>query len=127
MIEVRLPSDVSAPGDARRALDGLSERIDRSVFDDIRLLVSELVTNGVRHTGQGPKGWVRLLIQWHRRGVRVEVSDPGPGFGDVPPPTMYQESGWGLYLVEQVSNRWGVEHDGGNTVWFEVDCPVTVA
>jgi anti-sigma regulatory factor (Ser/Thr protein kinase) len=127
MIDVRLSCDVDAPGNARRALNGLSERIDSPVLDDIRLLVSELVTNGVRHTGQGPSGWVRLVIRLGHDGVRVEVSDPGPGFDDVPPPTIYQESGWGLYLVEQVSSRWGVERGEGNTVWFEVDCPVKTA
>jgi anti-sigma regulatory factor (Ser/Thr protein kinase) len=127
MIDVRLPSDVNAPGYARRALNGLSERVDGLVFDDIRLLVSELVTNGVRHTGQGPRGWIRLVILLHDDGLRVEVSDPGPGFEDVPLPTIYQESGWGLYLVEQVSSRWGVERRDGTTVWFEVDCPVKVA
>jgi anti-sigma regulatory factor (Ser/Thr protein kinase) len=127
VIDLQLPSDVNAPGSARRALEDLSGRIDSSVLDDLRLLVSELVTNGVRHAGQGPSGWVHLVIRLNPDGIRVEVSDPGPGFGEVPPPTIYQESGWGLYLVEQVSNRWGVERKRGNTVWFEVDCQVRVA
>jgi len=127
VIDVRFPSDVSAPGAARRAMLQLSGLVDDLVFDDIRLLVSELVTNGVRHTGQGPMGWVKLRIRWDRATVRVEVTDPGPGFGEVRPPTIYQESGWGLYLVEQVASRWGVERAHGNTVWFEIDCPVAVA
>jgi anti-sigma regulatory factor (Ser/Thr protein kinase) len=127
MIDVQLPSDVNAPGDARRALERLSGRLERQVFDDIRLLVSELVTNGVRHTGQGPRGWVRLVVRLDNGGVRVEVSDPGPGFDEVRLPTIYQESGWGLYLVEQVSHRWGVERERGTTVWFEVDCSVQAA
>ena len=127
MIDVRLPSDVSAPGAARRALGELSDLVDVPVFEDIRLLVSELVTNGVRHTGQGASGWVNLRIRWNRGSVRVEVTDPGPGFGEVRAPSIYQESGWGLYLVEQVANRWGVERSRGNTVWFEIDCPVRVA
>ena len=127
MIDVRLPSDVNAPGAARRAMSELSGRVDDPVFDDLRLLVSELVTNGVRHAGQGPSGWVNLAIRWSRSGVRVEVTDPGPGFGQVREPTIYQESGWGLFLVEQVANRWGVDRASGNTVWFEIDCPVRVS
>ena len=127
MIDVKLPNDISAPGAARRALDRLSRVVDVPVFDDVQLLVSELVTNGVRHAGQGPAGWVRLVVRWARNGVRVEVTDPGPGFGKVREPTIYQESGWGLFLVEQVSTRWGVERSKAHTVWFEIDCPVRVA
>jgi anti-sigma regulatory factor (Ser/Thr protein kinase) len=127
VIDIRFPSDVNAPGAARRAMDDLAGRVGDPVFDDLRLLVSELVTNCVRHAGQGAAGWVDLAIRWNRTGVRVEVTDPGPGFGEVRAPTIYQESGWGLYLVEQVANRWGVERARGNTVWFEIDCPVRVA
>jgi anti-sigma regulatory factor (Ser/Thr protein kinase) len=127
VIDVRLPSDVSAPGAARNALTELSDRVDDPVYEDIRLLVSELVTNGVRHTHQGPAGWVNLKIHWDARRVRVDVTDPGTGFGEVREPSIYQESGWGLYLVEQVASRWGVDRSRGNTVWFEIDCPVRVA
>lgn len=127
MIDIRLRSDVNAPGEARRAMDELSALVEGPVFDDIRLLVSELVTNGVRHTGQGPSGWVELAVRWGPGSVRVEVTDPGPGFGVVRAPSIYRDSGWGLYLVEQVATRWGVDRSRGNTVWFEIDCPVRVA
>jgi anti-sigma regulatory factor (Ser/Thr protein kinase) len=127
VIDVRLPSDVSAPGAARQAMGDLQELVDHPVYDDLLLLVSELVTNGVRHTRQGPAGWVKLSVRWTRHEVRVEVTDPGPGFGEVREPTIYQESGWGLFLVEQVSSRWGVDRSRGTTVWFELDCPVRVA
>ena len=54
--------------------------------------------------------------------MRFEVIDPGPGFRpNILRPTPYQESGWGLYLVEQVANRWGVVDDGSIHVWFEID------
>jgi two-component sensor histidine kinase len=64
VIDIRLRSDVHAPGEARRAMDELSTLVEGAVFEDIRLLVSELVTNSVRHTGQGPTGWVELAIRW---------------------------------------------------------------
>ena len=38
-----------------------------------------------------------------------------------PLPSMYQDSGWGLYLVDQIADRWGVDHDPGTRVWFEID------
>ena len=124
MIDLRLASDTNAPGRARSELRQLAGRIDDAVLDDVRLLVSELVTNSVRHTGQDRSGWIVMHVGLHPDGIRVEVTDPGPGFGDVQPPSIYQESGWGLYLVEQVSDRWGVDRNGDTTVWFEIDCAV---
>ena len=46
--------------------------------------------------------------------------DPGFVAGQ-PLPSMYQDSGWGLYLVEQIADRWGVTQDDGTCVWFELD------
>jgi anti-sigma regulatory factor (Ser/Thr protein kinase) len=121
-LELRLPPNTEAPGAARRALDQLEAEVTPSVLDDIRLLVSELVTNSVRHADLAPDQWVGLLVTIEGETIRVEVVDPGPGFRPrVRHPTVYQDSGWGLYLVEQVANRWGVVDDGTIRVWFEMD------
>jgi len=110
LIDLRLPVGPMAPGNARRALD------------EIRLLVSELVTNSVRHAGMRPEEWIGLHVKVVPDSVRVEVADGGPGFETGQPlPSMYQDSGWGLYLVEQIADRWGVDHDPGTRVWFEID------
>ena len=54
--------------------------------------------------------------------IRVEVHDSGPGFEPPEaPPTLYRESGFGLFLVDRIADRWGVSSDGGTTVWFELD------
>jgi anti-sigma regulatory factor (Ser/Thr protein kinase) len=121
-IELRLPPTRDAPASARRALDQLEHSLSPQILDDVRLLVSELVTNSVRHADLSPDQWVRLSVSIESGTVRVEVVDPGPGFRpQVSHPTIYQESGWGLYLVEQVANRWGVVDDGRIRVWFEID------
>ena len=121
-IDLRVEADADAPGTARHAVDRLEGALPEGVVDDLRLLVSELVTNSVRHSGQGAGGWVRLMVAVSSSRVRVEVTDPGPGFEVEPPvPSIYQESGWGLFLVEQVAQRWGVERGGGTSVWFEID------
>ena len=121
-LEVRLRPAMGAPGDARRALEDLARHVTPAVLDDIRLLVSELVTNSVRHASLSDQEWVKVLVDISGVTVRVEVIDPGPGFRpNVPRPTIYQESGWGLYLVEQVADRWGVVDDGTTHVWFEID------
>ena len=112
-IEVQLPSTPDSPGRARHALNRLSGQLPLHVLEDIRLLVSELVTNSIRHAGLGSEAWI---------GLRVEVSDPGPGFepGEVTP-NIYQDSGWGLYLVGQVASRWGIVRNADTVVWFEID------
>jgi anti-sigma regulatory factor (Ser/Thr protein kinase) len=94
------------------------------MLDDLRLLVSELVTNSVRHAGQGPEGWVDVRVSTDGRGVRVEVCDPGPGFRQrkrTTAPQADRTSGRGLYLVAQIADRWGVHRDEATRVWFEID------
>jgi len=121
-IELRLPVGPLAPGDARHALDRLTGVVDSTQLDEIRLLVSELVTNSVRHAGMVPGDWIGFRVVMEGESVRVEVADRGPGFASLQPvPTMYQDSGWGLYLVEQIADRWGVDRAAGTCVWFEVD------
>jgi len=84
--------------------------------DTLRLLVSEVVTNAVRHGGaQEP---VELHLTWNSE-VRVEVSDHGHGFTPVPRVGALDEpGGFGLFLVGRLADRWGVETDDGTTVWF---------
>ena len=38
-----------------------------------------------------------------------------------PAPDPSRPSGWGLYLVRELSDRWGIDHDGETRVWFELD------
>jgi anti-sigma regulatory factor (Ser/Thr protein kinase) len=121
-IDLRVAANTDAPGSARHALDRLEGNVPEGALDDTRLLVSELVTNSVRHAGLGRGGWIRMRITVSAHQVRAEVSDPGPGFdAEVPVPSMYQESGWGLFLVEQVAQRWGVARGSETLVWFEID------
>lgn len=96
--------------------------MDEERLDEVRLLVSELVTNSVRHSGMGDREWIGLRVDHSPRMLRVEVTDKGPGFeAGQPLPSMYQDSGWGLYLVEQIADRWGVKQEEGTCVWFELD------
>jgi anti-sigma regulatory factor (Ser/Thr protein kinase) len=92
------------------------------VLENLRLLVSELVTNSFRHAALRPAQWIGLTIRLSPALVRVEVSDEGPGFEPaVPVPSIYQESGWGLYLLDRICDRWGVDRARRSTVWFEID------
>jgi anti-sigma regulatory factor (Ser/Thr protein kinase) len=110
---------------SRLALAGLEDRLDQNVLFDIRLLVSELVTNCVKHARTGPEESIVLAVDIGDTRVRVTVSDDGPGFE--PPSTPPTEeaaesgSGWGLFLVDQLADEWGVERAGGASVWFELN------
>ena len=107
---------------SRLALAGLEDRLDPNVLFDIRLLVSELVTNCVKHAAVGPEESIVLNVDIQTATVRVSVVDEGPGFEPpaAPPTEQAAEagSGWGLFLVDQLADEWGVERDAGATVWF---------
>lgn len=89
---------------------------------DVRLLVSELLTNSIRHAGLDPDESIRLVASASEGMVRVEVSDPGPGFEvpSVPVPRPEHACGWGLYLLDALADEWGVFVDYAAYVWFEI-------
>lgn len=104
---------------ARRALGELKWHVHPDVVQRVRLLVSELVTNAVRHAQTSA---ISMDVDVNDDRVRIAIGDRGEGFeGRHQEPQPDQVSGWGLYLVEQLSTTWGVETPGGGTlVWFEV-------
>ena len=118
-VDLELPSTSAAPAAARGALDQVEHAVTRERMRDVRLLVSELVTNAVRHA-EGAA--VRLIVSVVGATLRVEVHDPGFGF-EVKAPSQdpLRASGWGLVLVEELADRWGVDGTPRTRVWFEMD------
>jgi len=119
-----LVRELSAEGEAlaaaREMVEDLAD-LSRPARDDLALLITELVGNSLRHAGLGPDDLIRVRIARLRGSVRVEVADSGPGFSPVRErPGQLQTSGRGLYLVDQVADRWGVELKGETCVWFEL-------
>lgn len=126
LIDVRLAAHPSAPSEARRQLAALAGKLPNQTYEDVRILVSELVTNSVRHSGlhRGDQVRFRLGLLGDSARLRVEVSDAGPGFTRyVRPSTPDQIGGWGLQIVDRLSDRWGVDARNGDgaAVWFEID------
>ena len=120
-MSVELEPGATAAGQARAALASLQGRIDAGTLADIRLLVSELVTNSVRHS-RAERELVRLAVTSRGRTVRVEVSDGGTGFEPRARTKPREEAGgWGLHLVDRLANRWGVETGRRTRVWFEIE------
>jgi anti-sigma regulatory factor (Ser/Thr protein kinase) len=108
----------SAPGQARHSLTPLRRAVSPDQLDELRLVVSELVTNSVRHAGLGAGDSIRLSVEVSSDSVRVEVVDGGRGFVDAsehPPGGL----GWGLPIVDQLADRWGTERTSETKVWAE--------
>jgi anti-sigma regulatory factor (Ser/Thr protein kinase) len=120
-VDLELPRTSAAPARARGALDQLAHGIPAARMRDVRLLVSELVTNAVRHA-EGEA--VRLVVAVSAGTLRVEVHDPGSGFAvKAPSDDPLRSSGWGLVLVEELADRWGIDRSPRTRVWFEMDAP----
>jgi anti-sigma regulatory factor (Ser/Thr protein kinase) len=112
---------------ARHALKELDE-VDRDTRQVVELLVSELVTNAVRHGASDRYESILLHARCDADTVRVEVCDEGPGFVPTPDPRGLMEPGGnGLLLVQKLANRWGVipGDDDASCVWFEADYAAT--
>ncbi|MFW6691968.1 ATP-binding protein [Streptomyces sp. MAR4 CNX-425] len=108
----------------RRARDFVAARVragDRA--DDIRVCVSELVTNALRHTPAGHLFLVRVLAQEHL--VHVEVHDAGRGEPRLCAPADTDDHGRGLLLVAALADDWGTaDRDGpGKVVWAAFKLP----
>ena len=116
-LDLTLPAVAASVARARTELcDAMATELQEEELDTLRLLVSELVTNAVRHAdGSDP---VEVHAHWDSE-VRVEVSDHGRGFSPQPRFGRLDEpGGFGLFLVGRLADHWGVETDGGTTVWF---------
>ena len=121
LIAMELPAEPHSAKVARDAVASLDGHLG-AVFGDVVLLISELVTNSVRHAGLDATQPLQLSLATEGDTVRLAVRDPGPGFRPPKAPTdPAHVGGWGLVLVDQLAERWGVENDGkGNVVWCEL-------
>ncbi len=116
---VRLGGGEDAAAIARSGLSKLEGAVDRPLVDALRLLVTELVGNSVRH---GNADSIELRVEVGRDRVRTAVTDDGRGFDpaavDGP---REDQTGWGLVMVDRLAERWGVDRDAGSTrVWFDL-------
>jgi anti-sigma regulatory factor (Ser/Thr protein kinase) len=119
-LDFRLRATLTAPLRARRALSQL--QLPHPLAFDAQLLVSELVSNSVRHAGLGRDDLIRVTADWSGDRLRVHVRDGGrptrasPISGSIRP-APGAESGWGLYFVDRLASRWGTTAGG---YWFEL-------
>lgn len=122
IVSLLLEPTPQAPSLARAAITGFCDGHDvpDSAAAAAALLVSEVVTNAIVHPKPKSSTAIGLFAQIDQQRLRVEVTDAGDGFTPRPRDPAAIGSGFGLYLLEKTSDRWGVERDGGTTVWFEL-------
>jgi anti-sigma regulatory factor (Ser/Thr protein kinase) len=127
LLSLELPSRAAAAGAARKALTALNgslHLVSPERLLDAQLLISEVVTNAVRHgpCGEAP---IEVTVRADPDTIRIEVRDQGSGFDPtlIPKPSATATERWGLQLVAALAHRWGTEMDRGHVVWFEIDRP----
>ena len=119
-MEIELPLEAESAKRARTAIAPLAAHADVSTFDDVRLLVSELVcdalatdprpANGaISMEAQVTGGVTQVTVRFDGMTLRLPAKKPKPA-----------EPGWGVYLVQTLATRWSAQHTNGSTyVWFE--------
>lgn len=120
LLRLRLPCDTAAPRQARDALAHLSEL--EAIREEAQLVVSELASNAVLHSGCSPNDELEVLADLLPDGVRIVVRDKG--LSQTVPARREREplepGGMGLQVVEALARRWGSERHGMLSVWAEL-------
>ena len=124
-----LPVDLAASAALRRRLRAV-DPLTCAVRPDLELLLTELVTNVVRHAGLGPGDSIEVCVRIDSSHVRAEVRDHGRGLpstfrGPLAHPDEGSSAGFGLYLVDRIADRWGTSEDSETAVWFELSSQPT--
>lgn len=131
-VTVSLDADADAPTRARHAAAAALRSWPAERRDATLLVISELVTNAVRHGSAGVHDRVGLNLRRRGETLRIEVVDARARGGGVEDAARQetarrgrdggQRSGWGLPIVAELTDRWGVERGPGRTcVWCEID------
>ena len=121
-----LPRSLEAPQRGRRLIGGALGFLPRPLLDSILLVMTELVTNSIRHGRVGSEHGVEVNVRVGDRALTLEVCDPGPGLDPEIIPEPREEGGWGLVVVDRLSTQWGVRTNDHTCVWAEFDLGAAV-
>jgi len=120
LFEFTFPANEKTPRLARRALDGQLAYLGPDAEARMRLALSEVVTNAVRHGHLHPDEQIQVAIDLNDARARVEVRQRTPAAADVDR-ARDDDGGFGLQLVEELTDAWGTEPGPPGVVWFEID------
>lgn len=119
-MEIELPLEPESAQRARAAIAPLGTDAELSSFDDVRLLVSELVCDALATYPRPADGAINMRAQVSDGLIQVTVRFAGMRLrlpANTPEPA---EPGWGVYLVQTLATRWSAGRENGGTyVWFE--------
>lgn len=120
-LELQLRPTPRAVAEARTAVTRRFGRLPADALEDLRLLITELVANAILHGDLGPADDVHVRVTRQGETLHAEVIDRGAD-GDIRPKPLdpLSPGGFGLHLVDELSDRWGVRHEGTTCVWFEL-------
>jgi serine/threonine-protein kinase RsbW len=120
-ISLSLPALPSSATTARSEVTRrLAQRITNGALEDVRLLLTELITNALRHSGMTADDEIGVRAELSGGTVRIEVHDPGRDGPIERREPGARGGGYGLFLVERLTDEWGVEQRDGTTVWAEL-------
>jgi anti-sigma regulatory factor (Ser/Thr protein kinase) len=116
-----LPASPASATTARSEVTSrLAARVTSGALEDVRLLLTELITNALRHSNMAPEDEIGVTAALNDGTVRIEVHDPGrDGPVEVRDPGA-RGGGYGLFLVDRLTSDWGVDRLDGTTVWAEL-------
>lgn len=114
-VRTAIPAHEQAPAIGRGLLDGFRDRLSDRDLRKAQLLMSELMTDAVRHNGADR---IDVVIRGSRDELRAEVVGAGSGLRGMSSNGSSHE-GWGSLILDRVADAWGVdERDGRTAAWF---------
>jgi anti-sigma regulatory factor (Ser/Thr protein kinase) len=119
-LDLAFPREPAAIRAARGSLGALASPLREDAMWRAKLVVSELATNVVRHAAHGPPDQFEVHVRVSPELLRLEICNSVPPAQHLRPsrPENTSAGGMGLYLVDRVADRWGIE---GSCVWAEID------
>jgi len=118
----QIPAGPTAATTARRLVERFGKGMSAAALGDAKLLVTELVTNSVRHGPVEAGSIVRLAMHLDAAALHVEVTDHGAGF-TAPPAAVADAgatSGRGLQILDMLAEDWRIEARDGTCVSFDM-------
>jgi anti-sigma regulatory factor (Ser/Thr protein kinase) len=121
-VSFSMPGGTGAASIARRSVTSIEAGLPLGVRHRVALMLSELVANAVQHGGAAADQVLHVHVKSMPGRLRVEVVDPGWGEAEPPERIQHPDGGYGLLLIEHLSDGWGREATaaGGSLAWFEL-------